>query len=153
MLEIDSIVRAVVVRVEPFGVFMKHTNDDVFVPLNNVSWHPTPDTLSKIDKGQELAVYIERLNYKEGVYAGSLKRTRPDDNPYRHLSRQPPETVFCGRVVFVHHDGIRVELENGCRGELPIAEDTKALTQGTEVRVQLTSLEVNDQSATFKLAG
>lgn len=42
-------------------------------------------------------------------------------------------------------------LENNCVGELPLTDQTKVLAVGTQVDVQIASLEVDDQRMTLKL--
>jgi ribosomal protein S1 len=81
-----------------------------------------------------------------------LKQLDPEGNPYRELSRMPPGTVLRGKVRMMHHNGITVDIGTNCVGELPLNPQTKSLSTGSEIEVQITSLEVNDQKMTLKLA-
>ncbi len=152
MLEIGAIVEAMIMRVEPFGIFLAYGNDSIFVPLNNVAWIPTPTMLANLSVGQTLRVMIERLNYEKNTYTGSLKHLDPEGNPYRALSRNPPGTVLRGKVKMVHQNGVTVDVGNDCVGELPLNDQTRHLPEGSEIEVQIASLEVNDQAMTLKLA-
>lgn len=153
MIEIGSVVEATVVRTVPFGIFLQSGGDTILVTLDKVSWTPSPNTLSQFEVGQTWRVLVERLNYKENVYAGSLKLLTPEQNPYREFSVLPAGTVLRGRVKMTHQNGVTVELNEWCSGELPLTGETRKLTEGAEVEVQITSLELNDLSMTLKLAG
>ncbi len=98
-------------------------------------------------------MFIERLNYEDSIYAGSIKRLNPEQNPYRALSRYDPTTVFNGTVLLIHENGVTVELLEGCIGELPRLPETAILAEGSKVNVQITSLEADDEAVTLKLAG
>jgi ribosomal protein S1 len=152
VIEIGAVVDAVVSRVEPFGVYLTQDKDTIFVPLSNLAWLPHPLTIAALQPGQTVMVLVERLNYKTKVYAGSVKRLHPEENPYRAFSRQPPDQVFGGKVKMIHHDGVVVDVGKGCVGELPLTEQTKALAEGSQVQVQITALELNEQRMTLKLA-
>lgn len=151
MIEIGTIVEARIARVESFGIFLVCGEDRIFVPLNNVAWVPSPTTLADFSVGQIIKVLIERLNYESNIYCGSFKILDSTGNPYRELSRNPPGTVFLGRIKMIHQNGVTVEVGN-CVGELPLNDQSKGLREGSEVEVQITSLEVNAQRMTLKLA-
>ncbi|MBL8819893.1 MAG: S1 RNA-binding domain-containing protein [Planctomyces sp.] len=151
MIEIGAVVEADVSRVEAYGIFLTHKSDSIFVPMNNVTWHADLAAPSDFQPGAKVKVLVERLNYKNNVYAGSIKHLSPEGNPYRDLSRQPPERIFSGRVKMVHHDGIVVDLGNGCVGDLPKCDQTTTLSEGSEVEVQITSLELDEQRVGLKL--
>ena len=153
MIEVGTVVEATVTRTLPFGVFLTHSGDTIFVPLNNLSWTPSPDILSQFEVGQTIPVLVERLNYEKCEYAGNLRILTPERNPYREFSVLPPGYVIRGRVKMVHQNGVTVELNELCSGELPVTEATRELTVGAEVDVQITSLELNDQRMTLKLLG
>lgn len=153
MIEIGSVVEATITQTAPFGVFLQSGGDTIFVPLNNLSWTPSPDMLSQFEVGQTIRVLVERFNYEKNVYAGSLKPLTPERNPYREFAALPAGKVLRGRVKMTHQNGVTVELNEWCSGELPLTEDTRKLSEGAEVYVQITSLELNDQRMTLKLAG
>src|SRR5262249_6576499 len=102
MIEIGAIVEAKVTRVEPYGIYLAHGNDTILVVLNNVAWLPSPTTLASFRPGQAVHVLVERLNYENGIYSGSLRKLDPEGNPSRQLSREPLGKVFVGKVKMVH---------------------------------------------------
>lgn len=151
MIEIGTVVEATVTRTAPFGVFLQQGGDTIFVPLNNLSWTPSPDILSQFEVGQTIRVLVERFNYEKCQYAGNLRILTPERNPYREFAALPPGKLLRGRVKMVHQNGVTVELNRFCSGELPLTEETRGLTVGAEVGVQITSLELNDQRMALKL--
>jgi ribosomal protein S1 len=153
MIEIGTVVEATVVRTAPFGVFLQSGGDTIFTPLNNLSWTPSADILSQFEVGKTIRVLVERFNYEKGEYAGNLKVLVPEQNPYRGFSILPAGKVLRGRVKMVHQNGVTVEMNEWCSGELPLTEIASKLVEGTEVSVQITSLELNDQRMTLKLFG
>ena len=60
--------------------------------------------------------------------------------------------VYTGKVKMIHHDGVVVDLGNGCSGDLPLTDETKTLQTGMEVGVQIAALEVDTQKLDLKLA-
>ena len=152
MIEIGTVVEAEVSRVEPYGIFLTHKADAIFVPLGEVAWPSDAISLSDFQTGQTIKVLVERLNYKTKTYAGSIRHLHPERNPYRQFSRELPERIYTGTVKMAHHDGVVVDLGNGCEGELPLTDQTRLLPVGSQVNVQITSLEVNDQRMALQLA-
>ncbi len=152
MIEIGTMVEATVIRTAPFGVFLQHGGDAIFMPLNNISWTPSPDILSQFEVGQTVRVLVERFNYEKCEYAGNLRILAPERNPYREFSVLPPGKVLRGRVKMVYQNGVTVELNEFCSGELPLTEEARKLVVGTEVDVQIASLELNDQRMSLKLS-
>ena len=152
MIEIGSVVEATVTRTAPFGVFLQHGGDTIFIPLNNLSWTPWPEILSQFEVGRNILVRVERFNYEKCEYSGNLRILTPERNPYREFSALPPGKVLRGRVKMVHQNGVTIELNKFCSGELPVTETTRELAVGAEVDVQIASLELNDQRMTLKLS-
>jgi ribosomal protein S1 len=153
MLEIGSVVDAEVIRIMPFGLYLKAGDDTVLLTVGQISWTPTRETSSQFKVGQTLRVLVERFDYAKKVYAGSIRLLTPELNPYREFSMLPAGTVLRGRVKMTHQNGVTVELNEWCSGELPLTDETSKLTLGTEVEVQITSLELSSQDMTLKLAG
>ncbi len=151
MIEIGVVVKGIVTRIAPFGIFMSHGEDLVFVPLSNFAWIPNPKVISQFYIGQERDVLVERLNYDKNIYTGSFRRLDPEGNPYRILSRYPPSATFDGIVVMVHANGFTIEIDGGCRGEIFKTPQNEDLTKGEKVRVRIKSLEVDVQNLVFEL--
>jgi len=152
VLEIGCVVEATIIQITAFGVFLKSGSDTIFIPLDGLSWTPSPDITRQFQVGQTHQVFVERFNYEKSVYAGSLRLLVPEQNPYREFSALPSGTVIHAKVKMIHGNGITVELNDWCSGHLPLDDRTKYLKKGSEVDVQITSLELNHKNITLKLA-
>ena len=151
MIEIGAMVPATINRIEPYGIYLEHGEDSVFVTADNLAWVGDENVLSHFKVGQVVDILIERYHYEKQMYVGSLRRLHPESNPYRVLSRQPPDAVIEGIVKLVHPNGIVVDLCNGCKGDLPLTERTKTLNEGEPIKVQVASLEVDEKQLVLKL--
>src|SRR2546423_12274196 len=113
MVEIGSIIQAQVERVEPYGLFLRHGDETVFVVLPEVSWLDKRDLRERVRVGEAADVYVLRYNYEKKHIVGSIRRAHPELNPYRTLSRLPPGEPHCGTVVQTSDDRLTVRLANG----------------------------------------
>src|SRR5689334_9029730 len=116
MLEIGATVVAEVRRVEPYGVYLEHAGHDILVLAPEVAWRPTQDLNAVVKLGDKRPVILLRYNYAKRAYAGSFRRLRPEENPYRHLSRLPPDELLTGKVATLAGGEWAVELPYGMRG-------------------------------------
>jgi ribosomal protein S1 len=157
MVEIGSIIRARVVRVENYGVWLDYQGQKVLVLVPEFSWQPT-NLKEVVKEGAELDLQVIRFNYQDQVLVGSLRRLRPEENPYRHLSRLPPGTVLEGKLGsvtaleasgnkeprLVSPSQVRVELTNGVSAYVSRHRLPAEIHSGQPVRVVITGLEVDD---------
>src|SRR5947209_11768997 len=118
MVEIGSIIRATVSRVEPYGVWMDHPAGPVLVLVPEVSWSDRRPPSQWMRPGDEFDVYVLRYNYRDRVIVGSMRRLRPEENPYRQLARLEPGTVLRGRARLIAGDAVSVALANGAWGDI-----------------------------------
>lgn len=143
MIEIGSVIRARVVRVETYGVFLAYGEEDIFVVLPEISWHRIQDLRKALTVGEHLDILVVGYNYRNKQIIGSVRLLHPEQNPYRDLSRLEPETVLHGKVVFLDSVSVRVELENSARGNIPKNQLEIELKVGDSVDVKIASLWVD----------
>src|SRR5438105_4118468 len=110
MLEIGSVIRGSVVRVEPYGLYLKSGDQTVVVLAPEVSWFGKGELRQCVRVGEVFDVLVLRFNYPKREVVGSIRRLKPEENPYRHLSRLEPGTVLRGCVTGVYRDGVAVDL-------------------------------------------
>lgn len=144
MLEIGSIIDAVVVRSDVSGVFLTHDGNQVFVPAPEVSWAPDSPIIATSNAiGMQLRVLILHFNYRDNFFVGSIRRIDQRGNPYRQLSKMDPRTVFNGHVVIVLSDFLIVEIDGGAWGQAPRTEFPEVTSVGASVRARIDALDVN----------
>jgi ribosomal protein S1 len=144
MVEIGSTIQAQVLRVEAYGVFLKHGDETVFVVLPEVSWLDTKALRDRVHVGEVFDVYVLRYNYRDRQIVGSIRRAHDELNPYRALSRLPPAQILCGKVVQTSDDRVTVRLANGASGKIPKSRVPADLELGEAVEVVIVALEVDE---------
>jgi ribosomal protein S1 len=153
MVDIGSAIQGEVVRVEPYGILLKHGKEDVFVHLPETSWLDTRELRERFHLGQILDVYVLRYNYEKKQIVGSIRRLRPEQNPYRVLSRLEPGEILCGKVTCCQGGLVTVQLANGATGHIPMYRIHTDLRVGDAVEVVIAALEVDEGRLTLELLG
>src|SRR5262245_420538 len=152
MVEVGSVIRAAVVRVEAHGVYLQFGEETVLVLAPEVAWLAKGDLRSRVQVGELFDILVLRYNYQTGEIVGSIRRLHPEQNPYRQLSRLEPGEVFRGKVTAVYADGATVYLANGARGNIPAPQlPRRKLQPGEEVEVIIAALEVDEGQLTLAL--
>lgn len=149
MVEIGSVIEAVVTRVEHFGVFLKYDSEEVVVLLPELSWEPMQDLRHAIHVGDRLSVLVLRYNYQKKQIVGSLRRLHPEKNPYRELARLVPGEVLHGVVISAAGADLSVRLPNGAWGYLSKRGWATEPNIGETVAVQIDSVEVDEGKLTL----
>jgi ribosomal protein S1 len=152
MVEIGSVIEAVVTRIEPYGFFFSHNGEEGLVLIPEFSWRPVRDLRDVVRVGDRLKVLVLLYNYKDRKIVASVRRLHQEDNPYRELSRLPPGEVLEGTVSFAAGDSLTVQLPNGAWGSLPkryLASETRV---GDKVKVEVESLDVDQGRLTLAAA-
>lgn len=144
MVEIGSILRARVTRVEPYGIFLEHPEGPVCVLVPEVSWSAKGDLRERVRRGEAYDVLVLRYNYRDQIIVGSIKRLHPEENPYRQLSRLEPGQVFQAKVLHNAGSEMTVELPNGAWGQVPLRLVPTELNAQDTMDVVITSLEVDE---------
>ncbi len=144
MVEIGSIIRARVTRVEPYGLFLECGNEKIFIHLPETSWVDARDLRDRVTVGELLDVYVIRYNYPKRTIAGSIRRLHPEQNPYRELSRLEPGSILRGNVKNCRGNEVTVQLPNGAWGHIPKFQIQKEVKLGEEIKVIISALEVDE---------
>ncbi len=148
MLEIGSKVTARVVRIEPYGIWLKRDGDDILVMAPDVSWKGrAPAEVAQL--GDELELIVMRYNYPKRVVVGSLKALHPEENPYRELARREPGEILIATVRDLLGDAFHVDLPQGAWGSLPRGCVCEELRPGDKVAVRIFDLEVDQGRLTL----
>jgi len=152
MVETGSIIRAQVVKIEPYGVWLEYQDEKVLVLVPDITWNMIGHPSDVVRLGDSLDIYVLRFNYRDKVIVGSIKKLHPDENPYRELSRLPPGTSLTGKVDIVLSDEILVVFENGARGRMRKKLLPGSLGKGETIDVIISSLEVEEGLLTLEPA-
>jgi len=144
MIELGTIFQGTITDVRTFGVFLKHQEDDVFVDIVDVSWRPGFDPTKELHVGDTMDVLALRYIHDKGYYAGSIKRVRQDENPYRSLVQFMPGHVFRGKVYTVYRDLTSVIMPGGAIGLVDNHRILKQLKPGDSIAVTISALDVDE---------
>jgi small subunit ribosomal protein S1 len=140
---------AEVVRVEPFGIFVRVVCDNAGVPLNleglvhisEISWEKVSE-LSSMFKTKD-KIKIKLISKDEGRLQFSLKRLTGD--PWEKIEgKYPKDKETEGEVVRIANFGALVKLEIGVEGLIHISKLTTGVTlkEGDKVQVYIESIDV-----------
>jgi ribosomal protein S1 len=144
MVDVGSIIRAKVTRVEPYGVFLQHGKESVVVLVPETSWSDRRPLPERIRPGEEYDVLVLRYNYRDGTIVGSMRRLHPELNPYRKLAQLEPGTILRGKVVNVLDAELTVELPSGAWGHVPWHDKTADVRRGDELDLAITAVEADE---------
>ena len=153
MVEIGSVIRGRVIRVEPYGVFLCYGDETVFVHLPEIAWSDKKHLPERFRVGEEQDVYVLRYNYEDKMIVGSIRRLHPEQNPYRTLSRLEPGEVLCGKVSNALGNSVTVQLANGAWGRIPKYRLHTDVKVGDAVKVKIAALDVDEGHLTLDLVG
>lgn len=155
--EVDAIVNlnvgdtfdAEVVRVEPFGIFVRVIADKEGVKLNleglvhisEVSWEKVNELQSMYKPKDKVKVKL--INKGDGRLQFSLKRMSGD--PWDSIEeRYPKDKEVEGVVVRIANFGVLARLENGIEGLIHVSKLTGGVSfkEGDKVQVYIESVDV-----------
>lgn len=148
-LALDDIFDAEVVRVEPFGVFVKINLDKNGVKLNleglvhisEISWEKVED-VTHLYKSKD-KIQVKLINKTDGRLQFSIKRLLPD--PWSKIEEKyPKDKEVEGQVVKLAAYGALVRLETGVEGLIHVSKLTNgsALKEGDKTQVYIESIDV-----------
>jgi len=148
-LKVDDVFEADVVRVEPFGIFVKVNYDNKGTALNleglvhisEISWEKVSE-LSQMFKVKD-KINIKLISKDEGRLQFSIKRLSND--PWEKIEdKYPKDKEFEGEVVRIAGFGVLVKLETGVEGLIHISKlgGGVALKEGDKVLVYIESIDV-----------
>jgi ribosomal protein S1 len=148
-LEVGDIFDAEVVRVEPFGIFVKVACDAKGLPLNleglvhisEISWEKVED-VTKMYRAKD-RIKVKLINKTDGRLQFSIKRMSGD--PWLEIeAKYPKDKELEGVVVKVATFGALVRLESGVEGLIHISKlaGGAGVKEGEKVQVYIESIDV-----------
>lgn len=157
-LQVDDIFEAEVMRVEPFGIFVKVICDNKGTPLNleglvhisEISWEKVGD-LSTLFKAKD-KIKIKLINKDDGRLQFSVKRLSND--PWEAIEEKyPKDKELEGEIVRLANFGALVKLETGVEGLIHISKLTGGinLKEGEKVQVYIESIDVQKRKISLGL--
>jgi ribosomal protein S1 len=147
-LKLDDAFEAEVVRVEPFGIFVKVEESfdgkpmklEGLVHISEISWAKVDDVTGMFKAKDKIKVKL--VNKSEGRLQFSLKRLRED--PWTKIEdKYPKDKEFDGVVVKIANFGALVRLEEGIEGLVHISKLAGVVLKPEEkVQVYIESIDV-----------
>lgn len=148
-LKLDEVFEADVVRVEPFGVFVKivlvkgdlKLNLEGLVHISEISWEKVDD-VTKLFKAKD-KIQVKLINKTDGRLQFSVKRL--SDDPWLKIEdKYPKEKEVDGQVVKLAAYGALVRLETGVEGLIHISKlaGNTSIKDGDKVQVYIESIDV-----------
>lgn len=148
-LAVGDIFEAEIMRVEPFGVFVRVLTDNKGAPLNleglvhisEISWEKVNE-LSSMFRAKD-KIKIKLINKDDGRLQFSIKRLSGD--PWETIEdKYPKDKEVSGEVVRLANFGALVKLETGVEGLIHISKLTGGvnLKEGDKVQVYIESIDV-----------
>ncbi len=148
-LQIGDIFEADVMRVEPFGIFVRVAtgkdgvalNLEGLVHISEISWEKVND-LTTMYKPKD-KVKIKLINKDDGRLQFSIKRL--SDDPWMDIEgKYPKDKEMEGYVVRIANFGALVKLETGVEGLIHISKLTGGvnLKENEKVQVYIESVDV-----------
>jgi small subunit ribosomal protein S1 len=141
-----DVVRGTVSSLRDFGAFVDLGGADGLIHISELAWHRVKHASEVLSKGQEIEVYVLRLDYERQRIGLSLRRLQPDPWSLAEDTITPGDVVG-GEVTNVVDFGAFVRVAEGIEGlvhvsEIPgglSAED--ALTRGAKVQVRVLRID------------
>ena len=148
-LKIDDVFEAEIVRVEPFGVFVRiildkgevHLNLEGLVHISEISWEKVED-VTKLYRPKD-RIKVKLINKTDGRLQFSIKRMSGD--PWSTIEEKyPKDKEVEGVVVKVATFGALVRLESGVEGLIHISKlaGGAGVKDGDKVQVYIESIDV-----------
>jgi len=148
-LKLGDVFEAEVVRVEPFGIFVRvvcdnqgaNLNLEGLVHISEISWEKVSE-LSAMFKAKD-KIKIKLISKDDGRLQFSLKRLSGD--PWESIEeRFPKDKETEGEVVRLANFGALVKLQTGVEGLIHISKLTNgvSLKEGDKVQVYIESIDV-----------
>lgn len=148
-LKIDDVFEAEVVRVEPFGVFVKiilekgdlKLNLEGLVHISEISWQKVDDVTTMYKPKDKIQVKL--INKTDGRLQFSIKRLSGD--PWEKIEdKYPKDKELEGEVVKIAAYGALVRLEVGVEGLVHISKLTSGINfkEGDKLQVYIESIDV-----------
>ncbi len=113
--------RGIVSSLANFGAFVDLGGADGLIHVSEVAWYRVEHPSEVLQVGQEVEVYVLRVDDERGRIGLSLKRLQPDPWTLIEQTHAPGETVE-GRITKLVDFGAFAEIERGVEGLIHITE-------------------------------
>lgn len=148
-LKIGDIFDADVVRVEPFGIFVRmgmgadgvRLNLEGLVHISEISWEKV-ENVSSLFKAKD-KIKVKLINKEDGRLQFSVKRL--SDDPWSKIEEKyPKDKELEGSIVRIANFGALVRLEPGVEGLIHVSKlgNGASLKEGEKVDVYIESVDV-----------
>ena len=121
-LEINTIYTGVVESVVDYGIFVSVSGYSGLVHISELGWSKDLKDPKRYRPGEDVRVFVEKIDVKGKRMSLSIKRTKPD--PYQDLVRRfkaDNAEIYYGEIANVVDYGIFVELIPGVEGLLHVS--------------------------------
>ncbi|HOI42194.1 MAG TPA: S1 RNA-binding domain-containing protein [Elusimicrobiales bacterium] len=146
-----EIVRAVVSKVIPDGVFLRFQGIEGFVHLSDVSWRKPEEDVKTLKRGQRVKAKVLSLDRENEKLSFGLKQLMP--NPVDMLKKRfAYKSLVSGKVLSVTPDGAKVAVSERVEGFIPAAEYGHEAVPAEGSQVKAAVIGVNAQDFTLTLS-
>jgi small subunit ribosomal protein S1 len=156
-----EVVSGKITSVRDFGAFVDVGGAEGLIPLSELGWGRPEDLKASLVPGQDVEVYVARLDWETGRFTFSLKRLLAD--PWSSVGDLfPAGSVHHGRVARLANFGAFVTLASGIDGLLHVSRlgqgrriqhPKEVLAEGDEVEVKVESLDLPKRRLSLSLVG
>jgi len=113
--------RGVVSSLASFGAFVDLGGADGLIHVSEMAWYRVEHPSEMVQVGQEVDVYVLRVDSERGRIGLSLKRLQPD--PWSLVEgKYSPDQVVEGRITKLVDFGAFAEIEKGIEGLIHVTE-------------------------------
>jgi small subunit ribosomal protein S1 len=122
-----DVVRGKVSSLRDFGAFVDLGGADGLIHISELAWRRVKHPSEVLERGQEVVVYVLRLDHERKRISLSLRRLLPD--PWTMVEQRiSPGDVVEGEVMNVVEFGVFVRLEEGVEGLVHLSEMPRELS-------------------------
>ena len=120
-LEVGQTRKGVVGNITEYGAFVDIGGMDGLLHIRDLSWGSVEKVSDVVEPGQEIEVYVLKIDRERDRISLGLKQCLPD--PWKNAEdAYPVESAHKARVVRLAEFGAFAELEPGVDGLIPISE-------------------------------
>jgi ribosomal protein S1 len=151
MIELNTIVEAIVDEVRSYCVLLHAKNERIVVPLDQIAWNPTPESSLSLQPG--LLVRVKIISHRGDENAGSIRLANVEANPYAELTAVNNQgRVYEGKVRLLHAEGATLEILPGCYGVIRRSDlsELGAVTVGQIIPVTVQAVEIDTQQVALQ---
>ena len=153
MIKVGQIIDAVVYRVEPYGIFLRHDDAELFVHLPELSWTDSRPANARVPVNASLSVLVLARNPEKDQWIASVKRARPESNPFLEIADLPGDACLRAEIVYQTPDALIARLENRSEGFIRRSDVTREVRIGDIVDVLVVAVDPERGELQLRLKG